>query len=157
MEIFSDYLVINSTKRILWGDIESFYAGDDETQPNFSLELLGNNVRLTFSEENRMDIFRVDKISKDNGENYLNVLVEESVSDMGYSIDNLGLFEIISMQEYNFYSPVQKEGKITSVKINGNTVTSYLKDIPGFSEKCYSLTLDDIIQPVNIKQYLVKN
>jgi len=134
-----------------WGKENKVVIGEKNSYPHAIIKQRKEDFVIEYNEEKRSQTIRIAKIQQGYGKSYLNVLIEKSTSVNGvFDEFHGGLFGFIAKQKYEFYNSVQDLG-VSTVKLNGRFVKTFLKSKGGQNDGCHSMSLEDILYPKNVK------
>jgi len=150
----------SSIDGVSWGKEEQFVVGDIENYPHAVVKQHKKDIVIEYKEKERSQTIKIVKVEQGIGKDYLNILVEKSttVNDV-FDEFHGGIFGYIANQKYEFYSPVQHSSKgenkadLTVVRINGRFVKAFLRGDGSETDRCYSMSLDDLLYPKNVYSF----
>ncbi|CAD5121190.1 DgyrCDS9725 [Dimorphilus gyrociliatus] len=147
-------IAIGKHTQLFWNGQGNYFNGDEDSGPNLSVNLYGSTAIFSYYEADRIQVIKVNRVTRQNGESYLNVMIDESTGEMNvFDTHHNGIFQIVSNQDYEFFKPIQKNRRVTLVKVNGVVVKSYLKNTFDHNETCYTLLLNQIISPNLLEKF----
>ncbi|CAD5121194.1 DgyrCDS9729 [Dimorphilus gyrociliatus] len=146
----TDTISTSKSSSFKWKKEDSFVIGEKEKYPHAIISKNEMDVLIEYYGKDRSQSIRIAKIQQSFGKSYLNILIEKSTSFKGvFDEHHGGIFGLIANQDYEFYEPVQETIDLTVVKINGRFVKAFLTGKPGDTDRCYSMSLGDLMFPKN--------
>lgn len=137
-----------------WNDIQKYEMGQN---PLISVESIDGKVQVVYKENNRKIAIRVERVmQEERGKNYLNFFIEETSQkgDVVFDKYHGGLFGVAANNNYTFISPVQEEGGMANVILNGRKVNAFRQNSPTTNVECYLLNIDDVVAPYTKNKFM---
>ncbi|CAD5121193.1 DgyrCDS9728 [Dimorphilus gyrociliatus] len=151
----TDTISTSKSSSFKWKKEDSFVIGEKEKYPHAIISKNEMDVLIEYYDKDRSQSIRIAKIQQSSfGKSYLNIMIEKSTSFKGvFDEHHGGIFGLIANQDYEFYEPIQETIDLTVVKINGRYVKAFLTGKPGDTDRCYSMSLGDLMFPKNVYSF----
>ncbi|CAD5121184.1 DgyrCDS9718 [Dimorphilus gyrociliatus] len=154
--INTTHVSLPSNEIIDWNNSQSITIKDSDPNWRLFVRLNGKDISIEYENGIRKLNFGVFRIKQEYGESFLNVKIDKSTAKDGI-FDKLhgGIFGEISKKQYQFFEPVQANGKgVTAVKVDGRIVKSSQHGMGlKADDKCISISLGELLYPKTIEMF----
>ncbi|CAD5121189.1 DgyrCDS9724 [Dimorphilus gyrociliatus] len=154
VEINTAYIETSSKSKFSWNNLKNFTL-DKEHGPMLAINSNKNAINVKYDSGFRILSVLIVKIKEEYGKEHLNLLMSREMGqDNVFDQFHGGIFGEIANKQYTFYRPVQENESHAAVMINGRYVKSWIrKQEFNQKEKCFTLTLKDLLFPKSVKDF----